>query len=173
MGITKRNSIYKWVRTLHRDVGFFLIGLTVIYCISGIVLTFRDTEFLKSDILIEKTIESGLKKDDLLDVLHLRRVKVVGENENEIAFTTGTYNKVSGDVSYRSQELPSMLQELNTLHVVSSKDSKHWITLTYGISLLFLALSSFLMYRPGTMRFKRGVMTAVSGGIASVILLIL
>ncbi len=173
MGITKNNSIYKWVRTLHRDIGFFLIGLTVIYCVSGILLTLRDTDFLKSDRLIEKTIDSGLTGNKLLETLHLRREKIVSENQNEITFTTGTYNKVSGDVSYRSQELPSMLQGLNALHVVSSKDSKHWITLTYGVTLLFLALSSLLMYRPGTKRFKRGVLTAVSGGIASVILLIL
>ena len=39
----EKKSINHFVRSLHRDIGFFVIGLTIIYSISGIVLTYRDT----------------------------------------------------------------------------------------------------------------------------------
>ncbi|MFV0437444.1 MAG: hypothetical protein ACK5PS_08650 [Desulfopila sp.] len=53
--------LQKWMRIAHRDIGFFVIGLTVIYCISGIMLTFRDTGFLKSETTIERNIGPGLQ----------------------------------------------------------------------------------------------------------------
>jgi len=35
------------MRTYHRYLGFFLSGIMAVYAISGIILIFRDTEFLK------------------------------------------------------------------------------------------------------------------------------
>jgi hypothetical protein len=35
------------MRELHRYLGFFLVGIMSVYAISGVVLIFRDTDFLK------------------------------------------------------------------------------------------------------------------------------
>lgn len=164
-------SIFRWMRLLHRDIGFFAIGLTVIYCISGIMLTYRDTDFLKSETQIEKTVAPDLPANQLGRLLHLKEMKIVSEDEQEIHFTNGSYNKTSGIASYTSNELPTLLRNFNSLHFVSSKDSRHWFTALYAGALLFLAISSFWMYRPGTKYFKRGIITAVSGGLASILLL--
>ena len=167
-----RNSqIYKWMRVLHRDIGFFAIGLTVIYCISGIILTYRETDFLKSETRIEKTVAPDLTANQLGRVLHLKDMKIVSEDEQEIRFTNGTYLKKSGLASYTANDLPWLLRKFNSLHFVSSKDSRHWFTALYAGALLFLALSSFWMYRPGTKYFKRGMITAGSGVLASIVLL--
>ena len=48
----ENKSINHCIRSLHRDIGFFIIGLTIIYSMSGIVLTYRDTNFLKHETLI-------------------------------------------------------------------------------------------------------------------------
>lgn len=34
-------NIQHYMRVLHRDIGFFVIALTVIYCVSGIILTYE------------------------------------------------------------------------------------------------------------------------------------
>ena len=41
------------MRVLHRYLGFFLAGIMAVYALSGIVLIFRDTDFLKSEQTVE------------------------------------------------------------------------------------------------------------------------
>lgn len=169
----RKNSIYRWMRILHRDIGFFVIGLTVIYSISGLMLTYRDTEFLKSETQVEKTIHSGLSSNQLGSALHIKKMEIVSEDEKEVRFSSGTYNKETGVASYLSKELPVVLQAFNNLHFVSSNDSRHWFTTLYAIALLFLAISSFWMYKPGSTYFKRGIVIALLGVGVSLILILL
>jgi uncharacterized iron-regulated membrane protein len=37
------------MRIIHRYLGFFLAGIMAVYAISGILLIFRETNFLKSE----------------------------------------------------------------------------------------------------------------------------
>lgn len=168
-----RGSIYRWMRVIHRDVGFFVIGLTIIYCISGFMLTFRDTGFLKNQTLVEKHVEQGLQAAQLGRALHLRNIKIVDQDEKEIRFTAGTYNRETGVATYESEEIPALLRTFNSLHATSSKSSRSIFTALYAGMLLFLAVSSFWMYKPGSKFFKRGVVIAASGLCASIVLLVL
>ena len=53
------------MRTYHRYLGFFLAGIMAVYAISGIVLTFRNTDFLKKEVQIEKKLGIGLEAEAL------------------------------------------------------------------------------------------------------------
>ncbi len=44
-------SLISIVRVLHRDVGFFMIGLMMIYCLSEVSLTYRDISYEPSAVL--------------------------------------------------------------------------------------------------------------------------
>lgn len=37
----KKNSLHKWARIIHRDLGYFIFALLIVYCISGVVLNHR------------------------------------------------------------------------------------------------------------------------------------
>ncbi len=163
----KRTSTHRWMRILHRDIGFFVVGLTAIYCISGVMLTLRTTDFLKSETFIEKTIDVGLNAGQLNRALHLREMKVVSENEHEIVFINGKYNKDTGAAAYTSKEIPSILRAFNGLHTVSANDSRCWFTVVYAVALMFLAVSSFWMYRPENKNFKRGIILSAVGVLAA------
>lgn len=166
-------STYKLIRIFHRDIGFFVVGLTIIYCISGIMLTLRTTDFLKSETFIEKTIDAGLDRNQLNRALHLKDLKVTNENEKEILFINGKYDKITGTAAYTSMELPLILRKFNALHTVSANDSRCWFTVIYAVSLLFLAVSSFWMYKPENKNFKRGIVISVLGVLASLGLILL
>jgi uncharacterized iron-regulated membrane protein len=45
------SSVSTKMRIFHRYLGFFLAGIMATYSISGIILIFRETEFLKSDVV--------------------------------------------------------------------------------------------------------------------------
>ncbi len=172
MEMEKKKSIYRWMRVAHRDIGFFVIGLTIIYCISGILLTFRDTDFLKSETQMEKTLEPGLAANQLGRALHLRNLNLQRETDTEIRFAGGVYNKETGQASYVSKELPLIVQKLNGLHVTSSRDARHYLTVLYACCLLFLGISSFWMYKPGHASFRRGIVLATLGGALSILLIL-
>ncbi|WP_163339084.1 hypothetical protein [Desulfopila sp. IMCC35008] len=158
------------MRFLHRDIGFFVIGLTVIYGISGIVLTYRDTGFLKSESYVQKYVEPGLTFDQLGKALHLRGITLVDQDDKVISFLKGSYNKETGLATYVNEEIPVLLRALNTLHIASSKDARSLFNVVFAGMLLFLAISSFWMYRPGTRLFKRGLVTALAGMVLSILL---
>lgn len=169
----EKKSINHCVRSLHRDIGFFVIGLTIIYSISGIVLTYRDTNFLKYERIVEKTLSPNMEASELGKALHLRDFKVL-KNEGEIEyFQNGTYNKVTGLVKYSEKKLPPILNKFNNLHKSSSRNLMHLFSTIFGILLLFLAISSFWMFKTKTKLFRRGIYIASSGVVFAIILLVL
>ncbi len=52
-------------RVIHRYLGFFLAGIMIVYAISGIVLTFRNTDYLKKEIHYEKTLAPNIAAENL------------------------------------------------------------------------------------------------------------
>ena len=49
------------MRIYHRYLGFFLAGIMAIYSISGIIMIFRDTDFLKKENQKVLNVATGLK----------------------------------------------------------------------------------------------------------------
>ncbi len=170
---TKRKTLNRDMRSLHRNIGFFVVGLIIIFSINGIVLIYRNTEFLKKEKFVEKTLDPNLEASELGKVLYLRNFKVLKEEEEMVYFQDGTYNKVTGDIKYSSKELPAFLSKFNKLHMSSSIELVHWASLIFGILLMFLAISSFWMYKPQTRMFRRRVFIAFIGVTFAVILLFL
>lgn len=164
-------SINYYMRTLHRDIGCFLIGLTIIYCISGIMLIYRDTHFLKEPKLIERHLPPNIKEQELGMILHMRNFKVLRTEGDVIYFINGTYNKATGVANYSAETLPLTLEKFNNFHKLSTKNPVHWFSLMYAILLLFLAISSFWMYKPKSKSFRRGIIIASTGFISVIIIL--
>ena len=63
-------------REFHRYLGFSLAGIMAVYAISGIVLTFRTTDFLKSEYEVSTTLEPNLQEEALGTALRRRGFKV-------------------------------------------------------------------------------------------------
>lgn len=169
---TGKNRLTRIMRALHRDLGFILIGLTIIYSISGILLIYRETGFLKKERQITRTIEPNLEAEELGGALRMRNFKISNTDGDLVFFNNGSYNRSTGVVEYTSNELPKWLSKINSLHKTSNRNPLHWLGTIYGILLLFLAVSSFWMFKPGNGLFRRGI-TFAAGGAAIVIILLL
>ena len=55
----KKQVLSDQFRMFHRYLGFFLAGIMAVYAISGIVLTFRNTDYMKSEVQVTRTLEPG------------------------------------------------------------------------------------------------------------------
>ena len=159
------------MRTYHRYLGFFLAGIMAMYAISGIVLIFRNTDYLKKDVQVEKKLEPQLTAGDLGKALKKKNLKVDREEGGLIYFETGTYNTITGEAQYLEKRLPLVLDKMAKIHKANSDHPLFFLNIFFGLSLLFFVVSAFWMFRPNTPIFKKGLYFTLGGVVLTLILL--
>jgi len=168
---TKKSFVHT-IRLLHRNVGFFIVGFIVIYAFSGITLIFRDSDFLKQEKQVKITLPVGTKPNELGPVLRMRDLKITETRGDVVYFQGGSFNKVTGEAEYTVKELMFPFNKMTNFHKTPSRNPIHWLTLTIGILLLFMAVSSLWMFKINTKQFKKGLYTALAGIILAILIII-
>lgn len=158
-------------REIHRYLGFFLAGIMAVYAISGIVLTFRNTDWLRKEVAMEKQLDPGLEGEELGKALGFRRFEVTGQEGDVLIFGNGTYNTVSGQANYTVKRQPYIVEKMNKLHKMHSGHPLFWLGIFFAVSLLFFSVSAFFMFRPSAPIFKKGLYFAVAGFLLTLVLL--
>ncbi len=163
----------KRMRIWHRYLGFFLAGIMAVYAISGIILIFRDTDFLKQVKQYNRVVDKNMTEDALGRETGVRNLKFTSDSASLKLFKTGHYNPVTGQVKYTTKNLPPAIEKLTQLHKASTKKPLFFLNIFFGASLLFFVLSSFWMFMPSTSIFKKGLYFTLAGIILTLILLFL
>jgi len=169
--MTGRATMHNTIRIWHRYLGFFLAGIMAVYALSGIVLIFRDTDFLKQEKQIEKNLAPGLKAKEVGEAIRIRDLKAETETEGLLQFKQGTYNKLTGLVIYKVRSFPKGIEKLTQLHKASTKQPLFFLNVFFGVSLFFFVLSSFWMFLPSTSIFKKGLYFTLAGIVLVLVLL--
>jgi len=159
------------MRIIHRYLGFFLAGIMCVYSISGVVLIFRDTDFLKKENHITTEIKPNAEENELGQMLGIRELKITKTEGEIVHFNSGTYNKTTGRADYVKKELPYVMNKLTQLHKSKSGDPLFFLNVFFGVSLLFFVVSSFWMFMPKTSIFKKGMYYTAAGIILTLVLL--
>lgn len=167
----KKNKLQKTMRVYHRYLGFFLAGIMAVYAISGTVLIFRNTDFLKRDFTEQRQLEAGLAPEELGQALRIRGFKVSNTEGNTIQFQNGTYNTETGLAVYTKKDLPVILQKMTHLHKATTDRPLFYLNIFFGASLLFFVLSSFWMFLPKTTIFKKGMYFSLAGLILALLII--
>jgi hypothetical protein len=159
------------MRITHRYLGFFLAGIMAVYALSGIILIYRDTDLLKQEKIIEKTLKPNLEISELGETLKIKNFQPEKIDGNIVYFKNGTYNSQTGIANYTSKDLPFVLKKLTDLHKANSKSPLYFLNIFFGISLLFFVVSSFIMFKPKTTTFKQGIYVAIVGIILALVII--
>lgn len=159
----KEKTLQKNMRLYHRYLGFFLAGIMAVYAISGILMIFRDTDFLKKEMILERTLTEGTKIEELGKELRIRDFKITKAEDNMVYFESGNYNTETRMVTYTVKELPLVLKKMTDMHKATSKKPLFFLNIFFGLSLLFFVISSFWMFLPKTGIFKKGMYFALAG----------
>lgn len=162
-----------WMRLGHRYLGFFMAGIMLIYALSGILLVFRDTDFLKYDKHIQTQVATNLDEKQLGKALKLKTVDINNRNGNVLMFKEGQYNAATGEANYTVKKLPMVLEKMTNFHKAPSKGSMGGLNTLFGACLLFFVLSSFFLFAPKSQIFKRGMVFVGLGAVLSVALVML
>jgi uncharacterized iron-regulated membrane protein len=165
------NTTHAKMRIWHRYLGFFLAGIMAVYAISGIVMIFRNTNFLKRETLVKKNLSPHLTPDSLAKALRLRDLKITAQQGDRILFKQGSYNVNTGFASYTVSSLPAAIEKLTRLHKASNQHPLFWLNVFFGFSLLFFVISSFWMFLPKTTIFRKGLYFTLAGLVLTLVLL--
>jgi hypothetical protein len=166
----KTQNTRSLMRIVHRYLGFFMAGIMAIYAISGVLLIFRDTDFLKKEIIIENKLEPGLLENKLGKELKIKNFEIEKQEGEIMVFKQGTYNSTTGNAKYTKKELPFILKKMTNLHKAESKNKLAPLNIFFGISLFFFVISSFWMFNTKTKAFKRGMIYTAASLVLSIIL---
>lgn len=178
------NYWFKLNRTLHRDVGYLCIGLTIVFAVSGIALNhIADwnpnyiVERVEKSFEGENTLSDEQLNEALLGLFTLNESIKANYWESvqqyKLFFKGGgtlTANFSKHTAVYERITERVVFKQFNTLHLNEAK--KGWIVFSdiYAGLLIFLAISSLFMvkgkYSPW--RLKRGWLIIVGGLIPAV-----
>lgn len=160
-----------FMRIVHRYLGFFMAGIMAVYAVSGVLLVYRDTDFLKKEKNYEKVFPKNLTEKELGKQIKIKGFEVTKTENNTFYFKQGTYNVNTGEAKYKKKELPFVLDKMTKLHKSESKQPLSPLNVFFGVSLFFFVVSSFWMFNPKTKAFKRGMVYAGIGFALAIILL--
>lgn len=160
------------IRKYHRWLGFFLAGIIAIYAISGVLLIFRKTDFLKFPQAEVRQLEPGLHIESLGENLRLKNFKVESESNDTIIFNLGQYDKSTGEAVINTVDYPKPLAKLVKLHKATHNSPLFFLNIGFGISLLFFVVSAFLMFMPKLPFFKNGIKISIAGALFALVFVI-
>ncbi|MCP9236310.1 hypothetical protein [Lewinella sp. JB7] len=159
------------MRIIHRYLGFFLAGIMAVYAISGMVLIFRNTDFLKREVVSERVMQAGMAEEEVGKALGMRGFAVERTEGDVLYFPGGSYNAATGETVQTKKELPYVLDQMTHLHKANTKDPLYFFNLFFGASLLFFVISAFWMFMPCSRVMKKGLIFTGAGIVLTLILL--
>jgi uncharacterized protein len=178
----KRFHFRPWLRALHRDVGYFAVGLTFIYALSGLAVNHIadwDPNFRQ----LERTHELGaplrgtdaqvsaqvLGKLGISDIP--QEVYRASEQRLEVVFDKRTLHvdTSTGRVLEEGQEARWFLRVANWLHLNRGKKAWTIVADGYAVFLLFLATSGLFMIPGRKGLLGRGAIVVLAGALVPIL----
>ena len=177
----------KWSRLLHRNIGFFFIGATIIYGLSGIALNhLNDWNPNYSVTIDEFNTELNLKKSGDLEENILKLLDDIDDRDNykKHYFPESNYLKIflrggssvivntdTGDGYAEYLRKRAIFYDVNYLHY-NPHNWWMWFSDIFAGALIFLAITSIFMVRGKKGAFGRGGIYIALGIIIPILFLI-
>ena len=152
---TIRKQYRVWLRAIHRDVGYLVVGLTFVYALSGIAINHLgswDPNF--KTITKSSKLEAPFPEDEaalvakIISNLKIPKDKVQAafydsDTVFELALADGSahLDTTTGFVKVIGKEPRFFLRVANWLHYNRSKATWTYIADAYAVLLLYLAIS--------------------------------
>ncbi len=181
-------SLRKWLRIFHRDIGFFFIGTSIIYGLSGIAMNhvkdwnpsysvifenFRTTENIKEETATEEDILSLLDKID--NRANYKVHTYANDTLLKIYLKKGSVVEVNTKTGKGHAELlrkRPIFYQVNYLHY-NPNIWWTWFSDIFSVALIFLALSSIFMVTGKKGVWGRGGIYIAVGIILPIVFLVI
>jgi len=172
----RKLNVRPWLRALHRDIGYFAVGLTIVYATSGLAVNhLKDWDPNFKQVNRTHQLALPLPSDDdaaaksalsTLGVRELpREIYRASDTQLDLVFDQRTFHvdTRSGVVHEEGQAARPLLRVANWLHLNRGKKAWTYIADFYAVFLLFLALSGLFMIPGRKGLLGRGAIVALLG----------
>lgn len=177
----------KWNRILHRDIGYFFFGMTIIYCVSGIALNHKKDWNPNYDISYKDfTINENLTKSTVTIEWVKSLLKIYHEEDHykKYFFPDSQTLKIfidNGSVSVNLNSREGYIEkiskrpfffEINFLHYNPGRWWM-WFSDIFCVSMIIIAISGlFIIAKSKNSLSKRGIWFVLAGLLIPVLALI-
>jgi len=154
-------KLRKLLRTLHRDLGYFIVGMTIVYALSGIILNHRhdfnpDYQIYVETFSFDKDYHDLTQEADIKEIISdlpysLKYKKHYMSNEGlvKVFIESGemVMNPDTGEGELRYLERRPIFFEMNKLHKATLGSTWKWVSDTMAVILLFVAVSGLFILK--------------------------
>jgi hypothetical protein len=177
----------KWNRILHRDIGYFFFGLTIIYCISGIALNHKkdwnpNYDITYKDITIQDNInKSTVTADWVMSLLkqyheedHYKKYFFPDAKTLKIFIDNGS---ITIDMANKNGFIEKITKrpfffEINFLHYNPGKWWM-WFSDAFCVGMIIVAISGlFIIAKSKNSLTRRGIWFIIAGLVLPILALI-
>lgn len=167
----------KLIRDLHRDLGYFFLGLIITFAFSGILMNHRDSWHAEKYTVETKAIEiKQLESKEISEEKAIQIGKEIGVDDkfrrhktkkNELTISYEN-NDVSIDLETGKGELVTFVKTpvISQMMKLHKNTSNWWIYFSdiFGIALIIIAITGTMMLKHGKHTFRyRGWKLALAG----------
>jgi uncharacterized protein len=168
----------KWNRVLHRDIGYFFFGLTIIYCISGIALNHKkdwnpNYNITNKDIAIGRPLQkSEITEERVLKILDsygekngYKKHYFPDDNTLKIFIRDGSMsiNMATGNGNIEKISKRPFFFEINFLHY-NPGNWWTWFSDAFCVGLILIAITGlFIIAKSKTSLTRRGIWFIIAG----------
>jgi hypothetical protein len=154
-------NIGKSLRSIHRDFGYLVVGITFIYVVSGIALNHRTDwnphyTMVSEDLSLPPSNQINFSEEEILSLLKklnyqtvYKKHFVTGKNEIKIFVEEGTvmYNPEQGRVELELLKKRPFFFQINKIHLAQTSQLWIWISDIMATFLLFVAISGLFLLK--------------------------
>lgn len=183
-------SFSSTMRAWHRDLGYFVIGLTLIYAITGIILSGRGLGWLVKEYRQVAVMEKNISKEQFqkefkklilsggvneifdestYDIVKKRlSVRLTKQKDDKYLYRAFKsvrvqYESNSGKTIVKHKGYPIIVEDFVRAHKANHKSAWFYLAIIYSVILAFLAVSSFWMMKGKYGFRRRGVYFMLAG----------
>jgi uncharacterized protein len=176
----------KWLRVLHRDFGYFIVGITLIYAISGILLNHRndfnpDFKIVYQEFRVNLPpgppyLEKDLKPliESIDDFIVYKRAYITRNGNLKVFINNGELiiDPATGEGELEYLQKRKLFFEMNMLHRVATHKSWKWISDGMMVILIFVTISGIFILKGKNGFERRGVWLIAAGIIVPLVYMI-
>ena len=162
----QNKSLSYWLRVLHRDLGYLMVGACLIYAVSGILLNHmngKDPAFRTTEAAVQ--LEKGMQAEELLaawnrqeDLPPVKRVLSIDESHHRLMLEggVGVYDAASGCVDKEVQQKIKKNIILNNISLYLTGGNVYGFVGRNGSgkTMLFRALSGLIKIDEGKIYYN-------------------
>ncbi len=161
-------KIRRLLRILHRDLGYYIVAMTIVYALSGIYLNHRhdfnpDYQIFVTDFQVDQPVNTNISGEEVKEIIQSVNSELVfkkhyinNEGLIKIFIESGEAvinpNTGKGTVQYLKRR--PLIFEMNMLHRASIGTLWKWISDIMAVILIFVAVSGLFLLK-GKRGFNR------------------